>query len=183
MKAITNLCLKNKDKRFRNNVVCYFPDIFIPKFGIIIEADGGFWHRNKKDYDLNRDKDIKEFFGFDTFRFSDDDILNNGKIVYNELKRIFNNHSGKYKINKAKIVSIEKVEKNKRSNKLYNISVDEDESYIADGIIVHNCRCSVNYKRPGYIWDANLHSFNKPTKIKPTNKKLQNIDSLIKITK
>lgn len=45
------------------------------------------------------------------------------------------------------------------------------------------CRCSVNYKRPGYTWDANLHSFNKPTKIKPTNKKLQNIDSLIKITK
>lgn len=45
------------------------------------------------------------------------------------------------------------------------------------------CRCSVNYKRPGYIWDANLHSFNKPTKIKSTNKKLQNIDSLIKITK
>ena len=45
------------------------------------------------------------------------------------------------------------------------------------------CRCSVNHKRPGYTWDANLHSFNKPTKIKPTNKKLQNIDSLIKITK
>ena len=45
------------------------------------------------------------------------------------------------------------------------------------------CRCSVNYKRPGYTWDANLHSFNKPTKIKSTNKKLQNIDSLIKITK
>ena len=116
-------------------------------------------------------------------QWKDYDFLNNGKIVYNELKRIFNNHSGKYKINKAKIVSIEKVEKNKRCNKLYNISVDEDESYIADGIIVHNCRCSVNYKRPGYTWDANLHSFNKPTKIKPTNKKLQNIDSLIKITK
>ena len=45
------------------------------------------------------------------------------------------------------------------------------------------CRCTINYKRPGYTWDANLRSFNKPTKIKPTNKKLQNIDSLIKITK
>lgn len=45
------------------------------------------------------------------------------------------------------------------------------------------CRCQINWKRPGYTWDANLHSFNKPTKIKPTNKKLQNIDSLIKITK
>lgn len=183
VEAVTNLCLKNKDKRFRNNVVCYFPDIFIPKFGIIIEADGGFWHRNKKDYDLNRDKDIKEFFGFDTFRFSDDEILNNGKMVYNELKRIFNNHSGKYKINKAKIVSIERVEKNTRCSKLYNISVDEDESYIADGIIVHNCRCTINYKRPGYLWDAILRAFNKPTKIVSKNKKLQGIDKLIKVTK
>lgn len=45
------------------------------------------------------------------------------------------------------------------------------------------CRCTINYKRPGYTWDANLRAFNKPTKIVSKNKKLQGIDKLIKVTK
>ena len=45
------------------------------------------------------------------------------------------------------------------------------------------CRCTINYKRPGYAWDASLHSFNIPTKITPKNKKLQGLDKLIKVTK
>lgn len=45
------------------------------------------------------------------------------------------------------------------------------------------CRCTINYKRPGYAWDANLRAFNKPTKIVSKNKKLQGIDKLIKVTK
>lgn len=30
-----------------------------------------------------------------------------------------------------------------KNTKLYNLSVEEDESYIAEGIVVHNCRCQV----------------------------------------
>jgi hypothetical protein len=31
--------------------------------------------------------------------------------------------------------------KPKTSKRLYNFAVDEDESYIAKGFVVHNCRC------------------------------------------
>ena len=37
-----------------------------------------------------------------------------------------------------KIKSIKKIP---YSGIVYNLGVDEDESYIANGIIVHNCRC------------------------------------------
>ena len=47
----TIYALRNKDGNFRNNVKCYFPDIFIPSLGIILEADGINWHQNKE-YDL-----------------------------------------------------------------------------------------------------------------------------------
>ena len=39
-----------------------------------------------------------------------------------------------------KIKSIRKVP---YSGIVYNLGVDEDESYVANGIVVHNCRCRV----------------------------------------
>ena len=31
--------------------------------------------------------------------------------------------------------------KMKRKMPMYNLSVEEDESYVAKGVVVHNCRC------------------------------------------
>nr|DAJ27909.1 MAG TPA: Hint [Caudoviricetes sp.] len=180
-KTVTNLCLKNNGN-FKNNVTCYFPDIFIPSLKIILEADGINWHKNKK-YDENRDLDIKNNFNFDTFRFSEEDILNNGDSVFNELKNLFNNHSGKFENETVKVCYVEKIKKNKFCNSLYNFSVEEDESYIADGIIVHNCRCTINYKKPGYDWNPELRAFTIPKKIKPKNPKLQGVKLNIRISK
>jgi hypothetical protein len=39
-----------------------------------------------------------------------------------------------------KITSINKIP---YAGPVYNFQVDEDESYLANGIIVHNCRCIV----------------------------------------
>lgn len=30
---------------------------------------------------------------------------------------------------------------NKKTTIVYNMSVEEDESYVANGIVCHNCRC------------------------------------------
>lgn len=182
VKTITGLCLKNKDRKFRNNVRYYFPDIFIPKLGIILEADGMRWHKDKE-YDENRDKDIKEFFGFDTFRFSEEDIVEHGGEVFEELRRIFNNHSGNYGLIGVRLHAIKKVKKNYFCNLLYNISVEEDESYIADGIVVHNCRCILNAKDPNTEWDSSTKAFTKVKKYQPKNKKLQGIKLNIKVSK
>lgn len=182
IKTITNLCLKRGDRNFRNNVSCYFPDIFIPSLGIILEADGIQWHKDKI-YDKNRDEDIKEYFGFDTYRFSEKDILENGEEVFEELNRLFNNHSGNYRLRAVSLCSIEKVKKNSKCNYLYNFSVEDDESYIADGIVVHNCRCTLRYKEPNREWDRSTHSFSKVKKYVPKNKKLQGVKLNIKISK
>ena len=39
-----------------------------------------------------------------------------------------------------KILLKRKIEK---PTTLYNLSVEDDESYIANGIVVHNCRCTL----------------------------------------
>lgn len=182
VEAVSNVCLRNRCGLFRNDVVCYFPDIFIPKLGIVLEADGENWHKDKT-YDVNRDKDIKDFFGFDTFRFSEEDIRNNGEEVFEELKRIFNNHSKKYCLNKCEVINIQRVRKNSKCDYLYNLSVEEDESYIADGLIVHNCRCTINYKDPDLEWDADLRAFVKVKKKTSTNPRLQGVKLNIKVTK
>lgn len=183
-KTVTNICLRNSNNRFRNKARCYFPDIFIPSLGIIIEADGIQWHKDKK-YDENRDKDIKDICGFDTFRFSEDDIVNHGDEVFKELQRLFNNHRGNYGIKVTEIVSIKRVKTIVKgtNRKLYNFSVEDDESYIADGIVVHNCRCTINHKDPNMEWDASTLSFTKPKKFVPKNKKLQGIKLNIKVKK
>lgn len=182
VKTITNLCLRNKDGLFRNKVKCYFPDIFIPALGIVLEADGIQWHKDKE-YDSNRDKDIKEFFGFDTFRFSEEDIVNNGDVVFEELKNLFNNHSGNFCLVEVPLRIIQKITKNSRCNYLYNLSVEDDESYVADGVIVHNCRCNVNYKDPDTEWDSSTKSFTKVKKYQPKSKKLKGIKLNIKVQK
>lgn len=146
--------------KFENNVRGYFPDIFIPKFNIILEADGEKWHRNKKEYDATRDCDLKREYGFETFRFSETEIRENGKEVYAKLKLLLKNYSGKFHGLEAKITKIERVEL--FSKYLFNFAVEEDESYIADGVVVHNCRCDLRYLPKGYVWNPDTRQFEPP---------------------
>jgi hypothetical protein len=146
--------------KFENNVRGYFPDIFIPEFNIILEADGDKWHKNKKEYDATRDCDLKREYGYDTFRFSEKEIRECGEKVYEKLKLLFKNHSGNFHGIKAKITKIEKCKP--FSKYLYNFSVEEDESYIADGVVVHNCRCDLRELPRGYVWNDETHQFEPP---------------------
>lgn len=110
-----------------------FADIALPEFKIDIEYDGEYWHKNKLK-DEKRDEELKQQ-GWTVLRFNKNNMNN----VVDELNRILNNHKNNYlfthlvptKINKIKV----------KNKKLYNFSVDEDESYIANNIVVHNCRC------------------------------------------
>lgn len=181
VEAKTGVFLKNNGK-FRNDVVGYFPDLLIPDLKIVLEADGEKWH-NDPEYDSNRDKDILECYGYETFRFTEDEINNHGDMVYNRLKRLFKNHRGQIVSRGVKVLYIKQVPRSKKYTKLYNISVAEDESYIADGIVVHNCRCTVNHVSPGYDWDPATRAFTKPIKRQFKNPKLKNVKLNIKVTK
>lgn len=109
--------------------------------------------------------------------------IEHGGEVFEELRRIFNNHSGNYGLIGVRLHAVKKVKKNYFCNLLYNISVEEDESYIADGIVVHNCRCSINAKDPNTEWDSSTKAFTKVKKYQPKNKKLQGIKLNIKVSK
>jgi len=86
----------------------------------------------------------------------------------------------KYDFVGKRIIKLE--EKEVRGNKpLFNLTVDEDESYIAKGFLIHNCRCdwlpmveTIRYPKSfytaaGLIAPAALKPTEKPT-IKPTEK-------------
>jgi len=57
-----------------------------------------------------------------------------------KLVRIFGNHTEEYQTVDIEVEKIKRWKLKKRRT-LYNLSVEEDESYMAKGIIVHNCRC------------------------------------------
>ena len=54
------------------------------------------------------------------------------------------------------------------SKYLYNFAVEEDESYIADGVVVHNCRCDLRNVPKGYVWDDKKGEFVPPENFERT---------------
>jgi very-short-patch-repair endonuclease len=118
---------------FRYNV-----DFAIPDLKIVIECDGEYWHQDKEKDDI-RQKRIEDE-GWLVLRYSGSRINTELEVVEQELSRVFSNHTGDYGLIAQNIISIKKW-KAKHNVNLYNLTVDEDESYIAKGVVVHNCRC------------------------------------------
>jgi len=58
-----------------------------------------------------------------------------GDIVEGDQVRLFDHPDGT-------VSSVDRW-KLKRSRKLYNFAVEDDESYIANGVVMHNCRCTM----------------------------------------
>lgn len=66
-------------------------------------------------------------------------ILHQPSMVEDLLRRVLRNHSGDYSFVEAVVVDVVRY-RTTQHFRLYNIGVEEDESYIADGIVSHNCR-------------------------------------------
>lgn len=113
-------------------------DFALPDYNIVIEADGEYWHQDKeKDDERQR---IIESYGWQVIRFSGSQINSKLNRVEAQLTRLISNHDGLYSFMNAEIVKVRKW-KCKTRKQLFNFSVEEDESYIAKGFVVHNCRC------------------------------------------
>ncbi len=61
----------------------YFVDFVVDGLGI--EIDGEYWHRDRKDYDQERDVIIKEKYGMDIVRFPALRIINEGPNIIDEI--------------------------------------------------------------------------------------------------
>jgi SPP1 gp7 family putative phage head morphogenesis protein len=123
---------------FQYPVLKYDVDFAIPALKIAIECDGEYWHRDKQADDIRQKRIENE--GWFVLRYSGSKINQCLEEIQGEILRVVQNHIGEYKTLAWPITKIDRkvLKKNRR---LYNLSVREDESYIARGVIVHNCRC------------------------------------------
>ncbi len=114
----------------------YVIDFILPKYKIAIECYGWYWHQDKE-ADKSRQREIEES-GFTVLRFTDDQIRHNLSECANEIKRITSNHDGLYEFMDVKVERVDKwIELRKRTK--YNLEVEEDNSFIIKGFVVHNC--------------------------------------------
>ena len=116
-----------------------FADVAIIDKKIVCEYDGKRWHEGNEEKDLQRDNDLREV-GWNTLRFNKENYKN----CIKEIKAVCMNHNGLYKFLKLKVVKITK-RILKKPVKLFNFAVKDDESYIVNGFVVHNCRCTFGY--------------------------------------
>lgn len=117
-----------------------YVDFAILDLNIVIETDGEYWHQDKIADQIRQNKIEQE--GWQVFRFSEKQIKKDFNSVREEVIRIVANHSHLYQFASFEVESICKYTQQKKS-KLYNFSVEEDESYIAKGFVVHNCRSTL----------------------------------------
>jgi len=114
----------------------YFVDFAIPDRMIAIEVDGEYWHRDK----IREEKrqSVIESYGWQVLRFSESQINENLFGCGEEIQRVLDNHEGKYEFFSEEILWIEE-KIHKKNMPLINLGVEEDNSYIAKGFVVHNC--------------------------------------------
>ena len=127
------------DYVFQYPILRYNVDFVIPALRIVIECDGEYWHTNKQK-DLKRQRKIEKE-GWFVLRYTGQKINQCLDEIENEVKRIIANHRKQYDFLDMRIVKVVKW-KLRKSKMLYNFSVKDDESYIAKGFVVHNCRCA-----------------------------------------
>jgi len=112
----------------------YFVDVAIPNLNIAIEVDS-WWHEEveRKQKDKVKQKYLEQS-GWRVLRCLPEQI----KDCVEEVCRVAKNHAGQYQFASFEIRNVVKL-KLGSGRYLYNLSVDEDESYVAKGFVVHNC--------------------------------------------
>lgn len=114
----------------------YKIDWAIVDLKIAIECDGEYWHKNDNGL---RDSELKEL-GWTVLHLTQDEIKNNLFLCQTKIVNLTNNHSHSFEFMYLPVIRKEKNQfESDRKIKLYNLSVENDESYIAKSYVVHNC--------------------------------------------
>lgn len=117
-------------------------DFYVPSEKMFIECDGESFHQDK-DREIRRDVEI--LTQYPDHRIAHVKYPNKGKRdkpewTFSDLQTL--NHDGQYSLVGATVTGVTR-QKLGKPRKLYNFAVDGDESYVAKGVVVHNCRCTV----------------------------------------
>lgn len=105
---------------------------------LAIECDGEHWHKDK-DKDAQRDAFLAGH-GWTVLRFTGKEIKANADDCAARVARVLANHDGAFRFSAFSVVAVRSY--HKQHLRMYNLSVEEDESYVAKGCAVHNCRCA-----------------------------------------
>ena len=136
-------------------------DFYIPEIQVNIEYDGGghylpvYTGKFGMETFLGRQKGRDSYLnkcGIHVLRYSEIPTIEKLK---EDVLRVSNNHDGKYFFETIDLISIKKINNDKGGYRLYDLTVEDDESFVVNGVISHNCRCKISYLPKGYGFDGN----------------------------
>lgn len=150
-------------------------DIAIPSLKIDIEYDGSYWHNQKVEDDKKRDDMLRDN-GWHILRYVD--RIPTNRELLEDIQRVANNSSDRYRFAQCDITKISK-RKITSETRLWDIGVEEDESFVARGVVIHNCRCTLETVPEGFKWNPETKAFDmRDDEWKPKVK----VKSKIKVT-
>jgi len=114
-------------------------DFAFPEHKLVVECDGAYWHQDAEKDQLRDQRLEKE--GWTVLHFTEEQVYETPKSCASKVKRVLKNHTGQYKFALFEVAEVNHRESGRVV--LFNLSVNEDESYIAKGCVVHNCRCAL----------------------------------------
>lgn len=117
----------------------FFLDFGNVKEKICIEINGEHFHTEEEDLLRRQELESK---GWTYFSFWSKEVYKDLDRCIDEVKRVLKNHKGEYKFIDVPF-TLEKIEFNDRCRQgylcwKYNLTVEDDSSYIANGIVTHN---------------------------------------------
>ena len=119
----------------------YFGDFVFMKEKVVVECDGDYWHARREEenpgYDLRRQIYLEDM-GYTVIRFLGSAIKENSSLCADKVSAIFSNHSGNYGFLPITVTKIEAKQLAKPKT-AYHFEVEEDHSYVARGVVHHNC--------------------------------------------
>lgn len=128
---------------YRFNEKRAWADFYLPQNNCVIECDG-YFHNNIEIKNLDKEKDgFLKNNGIKIFRFNDYQIRNRFNEVASVIKQL--NCIMPVKIKKVEKYFLKPRSKYSKYQVVYNLQVEDDNSYIVNGIVVHNCNiCMAN---------------------------------------
>lgn len=117
-----------------------YPDFVFKDKKIVIEVDGEYWHSlpGVAEKDIKKTQ-LLERNGYTVLRFTGTEISKELDRCLDVFERVYKNHSGQYIFTPMEVLGISKRDTTQKDNYVYNISVADDESYVAENLVVHNC--------------------------------------------
>jgi len=117
----------------------YTFDVCLPYPKILIEVRGpGFRNKDMQARALIKDNEAQKY-GYLVVNLWWEQIIHQPEMVQRILERLLKNHRAEYIFTEARVEKATR-RQTRRNFPLYNIGVEGDESYIADGVVNHNCR-------------------------------------------